>query len=346
MITADHDDIKTTAVPSSLLSSSSKPRKENRNVSSSPTKHSRSRSSSHVRSSSADVKLPKQKHLYKTVLCKQFMDTGECKFGERCHFAHGDVELRPPVKHPKYKTEKCRMFHETGLCPYGKECSFKHDEEDTSVNEVEDTSPVSNESKEAVSPMESENPWETGALSLGLADFSSLSKAYNTNVRNDAATIRKLAENSRKDRTNNASSKSRDYIYAMMALEADSSLNDDSSLTQDVASISGDESLQQSDSPAVVVDATATNGRKKVPSRKLDFLNRSVSNDQIKEPKESSSSSKWSWSDFQLKNKEESVISPPRKVVKSNKEFFSSIREVMLPSSSNHRRISSEPRFM
>jgi len=189
--------------------------------------------------------------------------------------------------------------------------------------------------------MESENPWESGSLSLGLADFSSLSKAYNSNVRNDSVAIRKLAENSRKDRVNNASSKSRDYIYAMMALEADSSLNDDSSLTQDVASISGDESLQSPDSPAVIVEVSAANGRKAFSSRKMD---RSVSSgNSVKDPKESSS--KWSWSDFQIKNKEDPVISPPRKAVKSNKEFFSSIKEAMLQSSSNHRRISSEPRL-
>ena len=32
--------------------------------------------------------------LYKTQICKHFMQTGHCAKGEACHFAHGDSELR------------------------------------------------------------------------------------------------------------------------------------------------------------------------------------------------------------------------------------------------------------
>jgi len=30
---------------------------------------------------------------FKTVLCRNFMENGECSYGDRCHFAHGDDDL-------------------------------------------------------------------------------------------------------------------------------------------------------------------------------------------------------------------------------------------------------------
>lgn len=33
--------------------------------------------------------------LYKTRPCFEFRDTGKCKLGDRCNYAHGDAELRP-----------------------------------------------------------------------------------------------------------------------------------------------------------------------------------------------------------------------------------------------------------
>lgn len=71
---------------------------------------------------------------YKTELCRPFKETGECKYGEKCQFAHGENELRTVQRHPKYKTEYCRTFYGVGLCPYGSRCHFLHDlsgEDDT-----------------------------------------------------------------------------------------------------------------------------------------------------------------------------------------------------------------------
>lgn len=71
---------------------------------------------------------------YKTELCRPFKETGECKYGEKCQFAHGENELRTVQRHPKYKTEYCRTFYGIGLCPYGSRCHFLHDlsnDEDT-----------------------------------------------------------------------------------------------------------------------------------------------------------------------------------------------------------------------
>lgn len=87
---------------------------------------------------------------YKTELCRSYDETGLCKYGEKCQFAHGYHELRSLNRHPKYKTVLCRTYHCTGYCkcfapltrsnsiieqislfdlgPYGPRCHFVHDE--------------------------------------------------------------------------------------------------------------------------------------------------------------------------------------------------------------------------
>lgn len=65
-------------------------------------------------------------NLYKTELCRSFEETGSCRYGNKCQFAHGKEELRPVARHPKYKTEVCRTFTTHGTCPYGTRCRFIH----------------------------------------------------------------------------------------------------------------------------------------------------------------------------------------------------------------------------
>ncbi|CAO2604394.1 mRNA decay activator protein ZFP36L2 [Lemmus lemmus] len=67
---------------------------------------------------------------YKTELCRPFEESGTCKYGEKCQFAHGFHELRSLTRHPKYKTELCRTFHTIGFCPYGPRCHFIHNAEE------------------------------------------------------------------------------------------------------------------------------------------------------------------------------------------------------------------------
>lgn len=65
--------------------------------------------------------------LYKTEICRSYAETGGfCKYGAKCQFAHGDVELRPVRRHPRYKTKLCRNFVTTGKCPYDSRCRFIH----------------------------------------------------------------------------------------------------------------------------------------------------------------------------------------------------------------------------
>ncbi|KAJ0064058.1 hypothetical protein NL108_017846, partial [Boleophthalmus pectinirostris] len=75
------------------------------------------------------VRLPSSPLLsprYKTELCRTFQESGACKYGAKCQFAHGPQELRGLSRHPKYKTEPCRTFHTIGFCPYGARCHFIH----------------------------------------------------------------------------------------------------------------------------------------------------------------------------------------------------------------------------
>jgi len=77
--------------------------------------------------------LPIDNTKYKTMLCKEFTSTNNCKFGGGCTFAHGLQELRSkPItqySHPKsglFKTALCDRFMEQGVCSYGPECKFAH----------------------------------------------------------------------------------------------------------------------------------------------------------------------------------------------------------------------------
>ncbi|XP_068106569.1 mRNA decay activator protein ZFP36 [Hyperolius riggenbachi] len=70
--------------------------------------------------------LPAPSPRYKTELCRTFSETGTCKYGSKCQFAHGHQELREPNRHPKYKTEYCHKFYLYGECPYGSRCNFIH----------------------------------------------------------------------------------------------------------------------------------------------------------------------------------------------------------------------------
>ncbi|KAJ3176677.1 hypothetical protein HDU85_006848 [Gaertneriomyces sp. JEL0708] len=72
----------------------------------------------------------KKMNLYKTELCRSWEETGTCRYGNKCQFAHSESELRPVDRHPKYKTEMCKTFWEKGTCPYGKRCCFIHTERD------------------------------------------------------------------------------------------------------------------------------------------------------------------------------------------------------------------------
>ncbi|XP_075393120.1 mRNA decay activator protein ZFP36 [Tenrec ecaudatus] len=69
---------------------------------------------------------PANSSRYKTELCRTFSESGRCRYGAKCQFAHGQSELRQANRHPKYKTELCHKFYIQGRCPYGSRCHFIH----------------------------------------------------------------------------------------------------------------------------------------------------------------------------------------------------------------------------
>ena len=73
--------------------------------------------------------------LYRTRLCERFEKLGECSYGPRCNYAHGEAELRRyPLSlsdaqvNPQYKTRLCERFMNDGMCQYGLNCTFAHGE--------------------------------------------------------------------------------------------------------------------------------------------------------------------------------------------------------------------------
>lgn len=66
---------------------------------------------------------------YKTELCKTYSQTGSCKYGYKCRFAHGEQELIPRKRSSFYKKRICKTFMEKGFCLYGQRCEFIHNDE-------------------------------------------------------------------------------------------------------------------------------------------------------------------------------------------------------------------------
>ena len=65
---------------------------------------------------------------YKTELCKSWIETNFCVYGNKCRFAHGNHELNNKEFNSNYKKKPCSSFLKYGFCPYGTRCNFKHDE--------------------------------------------------------------------------------------------------------------------------------------------------------------------------------------------------------------------------
>jgi hypothetical protein len=98
--------------------------------------------------------MKKKPSLYKTELCRSFEETGACRYGAKCQFAHSLGELRGIDRHPKYKTELCKTFWEKGSCPYGKRCCFVHSDNAALHAPSPSTSPASPAADLRASPVE------------------------------------------------------------------------------------------------------------------------------------------------------------------------------------------------
>lgn len=63
---------------------------------------------------------------YKTELCSNFIETGGCRYGNKCRYAHGHWELNLVGRSRKYKSRLCKYYHNYGFCSYGTRCNFIH----------------------------------------------------------------------------------------------------------------------------------------------------------------------------------------------------------------------------
>ncbi|KAJ3432864.1 mRNA decay activator protein zfp36 [Anaeramoeba flamelloides] len=85
---------------------------------------------SEKRNKSKSSKQPGKKsaksNLYKTEVCRSWIENGYCKYGKKCQFAHGTSELRKISRHPKYKTQICKSYNTQCFCNYGRRCKFIH----------------------------------------------------------------------------------------------------------------------------------------------------------------------------------------------------------------------------
>lgn len=105
----------------------------------------------HTSSSSSTSSVSSSSSRYKTELCRSFTESGLCKYGGKCQFAHGPEELRDLNRHPKYKTEPCRTFHTIGFCPYGMRCHFVHNNEEEKKHSFSRSSSFSSSSSSSSS---------------------------------------------------------------------------------------------------------------------------------------------------------------------------------------------------
>ncbi|KAI6646770.1 Protein TIS11 isoform X10 [Oopsacas minuta] len=88
-------------------------------------------------------KLLQNQTRYKTEICRSYEESGICKYGDKCQFAHGQDEVRTTNRHPKYKTQMCRTFHSWGYCRYGPRCHFIHNEDAETLDIARGLSPQS-----------------------------------------------------------------------------------------------------------------------------------------------------------------------------------------------------------
>ncbi|KAJ6230467.1 mRNA decay activator protein zfp36 [Anaeramoeba flamelloides] len=91
----------------------------------------------HSKSFGHSGKKNSKSNLYKTEVCRSWIENGYCKYGNKCQFAHGTSELRKVSRHPKYKTQICKSYNTQGICNYGRRCKFIHKK----------VQPVTNQSK-------------------------------------------------------------------------------------------------------------------------------------------------------------------------------------------------------
>ena len=64
--------------------------------------------------------MTKEQRLFKTELCNNWVESGFCRYGDYCLYAHGQEEL--VMREEVRKKKNCKSFFKDGYCPYGLRC--------------------------------------------------------------------------------------------------------------------------------------------------------------------------------------------------------------------------------
>lgn len=90
--------------------------------------HSRDQITSPQMNSNRSIRDTRSTIFKKTEHCIPWVETGKCKFGNTCDFAHGQTDLRGRVYRENYKTVLCSNLQKKGSCRFDSRCKFLHKE--------------------------------------------------------------------------------------------------------------------------------------------------------------------------------------------------------------------------
>lgn len=74
---------------------------------------------------------------YKRELCNNYRESGWCRYGLNCNYAHGEEELRGDFRREKIN-KKCMHYHGIGICMFGTRCRYIHDETEEEIAQMSD----------------------------------------------------------------------------------------------------------------------------------------------------------------------------------------------------------------
>ncbi|OMJ88869.1 hypothetical protein SteCoe_9070 [Stentor coeruleus] len=102
---------------------------------------------------------------FKTEMCRNW-EAGNCEYGDKCFFAHGQKELRDKNGVRSIKDQKCENFFKFGYCLNGIKCQYSHTD-DLGANYLSNQKTTNqNNFQEKISPpafidLESRNPYRS-----------------------------------------------------------------------------------------------------------------------------------------------------------------------------------------
>ncbi|XP_024966026.1 uncharacterized protein LOC112506242 [Cynara cardunculus var. scolymus] len=107
---------------------------------------------------------------YKMDLCLSYLEnSGFCRYGLKCQFAHGNKELRPsPFSFRTTLETPCKNYNVSGSCSFGSKCHFLHHETSAAPSQT-----VATSTTRTISPIKLDEP-ATSTVNLKSTEWSPL----------------------------------------------------------------------------------------------------------------------------------------------------------------------------